>query len=77
MAKLKLTELPIVTAVNSADTLYIVHATTSSQITVANLFSNLKLSNIPTYANNSMAVSAGLTVNTVYKTSTGELRIVV
>lgn len=77
MAKFKLSELPAVTAVSSADALYIVHGTTSSQITVANLFANMKLANIPTYANNSMALSAGLTTSTVYKTSTGELRIVV
>ena len=77
MAKFKLTELPVVTAVSTADALYIVHGTTSSQITVANLFANIKLANIPTYANNSVAVNAGLTSSTVYKTSTGELRIVV
>lgn len=32
---------------------------------------------LPTYANNAAAVSGGLTANMLYKTSTGELRIVV
>ena len=32
---------------------------------------------VPTYANNAAAVSGGLAVNSIYKTSTGEVRIVV
>lgn len=32
---------------------------------------------VPTYANNAAAVSGGLAVNSIYKTATGELRIVV
>jgi len=32
---------------------------------------------LPTYANNAAAVSGGLAVNSIYKTATGELRIVV
>lgn len=32
---------------------------------------------IPTYANNSAAISGGLAVNSIYKTATGEVRIVV
>jgi len=32
---------------------------------------------LPVYANNAAAVAGGLAVNDVYKTSTGELRIVV
>jgi hypothetical protein len=32
---------------------------------------------LPTYANNAAAISGGLSVNSIYKTSTGELRIVV
>jgi hypothetical protein len=32
---------------------------------------------LPTYANNAAAVSGGLAVNSIYKTSTGEVRIVV
>jgi hypothetical protein len=35
------------------------------------------LSNLPTYATDSAAKAGGLTVNRIYKTSTGELRIVV
>lgn len=35
------------------------------------------LTDLPTYANNAAAVTGGLPVNSVYKTSTGELRIVV
>lgn len=37
----------------------------------------LKVIGLPIYANNAAAITAGLAVNTVYKTSTGELRIVV
>jgi hypothetical protein len=37
----------------------------------------LKLTNLPTYANNAAAITAGLVVNDVYKNGTGELRIVV
>jgi hypothetical protein len=33
--------------------------------------------NLPVYADNAAAIAGGLTVNTVYKTATGELRIVV
>lgn len=32
---------------------------------------------VPTYANNTAALDGGLTANMIYKTSTGELRIVV
>lgn len=37
----------------------------------------LNLSNLPTYADNAAAVAGGLADNDVYKTATGELRIVV
>jgi hypothetical protein len=33
--------------------------------------------NLPTFANNSTAISGGLTIDDVYKTATGELRVVV
>ena len=33
--------------------------------------------NLPTYANNAAAVSGGLYINSIYKTATGEIRIVV
>ena len=39
--------------------------------------SNVLITNLKTYANNAAAVTGGLAVNTVYKTATGELRIVV
>jgi hypothetical protein len=32
---------------------------------------------LPTYANNAAAISGGLAINSIYKTSTGEVRIVV
>lgn len=38
---------------------------------------NLVGSNFPTYADNAAAVAAGLAVGRLYKTSTGEVRIVV
>jgi len=41
------------------------------------VFSTLRLIRLPTYANNAAAVAGGLAVGDVYKTSTGELRIVV
>jgi hypothetical protein len=36
-----------------------------------------KLTGLSVYANNAAAVAGGLAVNTVYKTATGELRVVV
>lgn len=41
------------------------------------VFSTLNLLNLPTYESNDQAISGGLSLNDVYKTSTGELRIVV
>jgi hypothetical protein len=41
------------------------------------VFATVQLLNLPVYANNAAAVAGGLAVNDVYKTSTGELRIVV
>lgn len=37
----------------------------------------LTLTNLPVYANNAAALAGGLAVQDVYRTSTGELRIVV
>jgi hypothetical protein len=37
----------------------------------------LQIFNLPTYADNAAAISGGLITDTVYKTSTGELRIVI
>ena len=48
--------------------------TLSTDLTVTGAIS---LSGLPTYATNSAAVAGGLTVNRIYKTSTGELRIVI
>lgn len=39
--------------------------------------STITLTNLSTYANNAAAVAGGLPVGAVYKTATGELRIVV
>lgn len=41
------------------------------------VYSTLKLLNLPVYANNAAAVAGGLAPGQVYRTSTGELRIVV
>jgi hypothetical protein len=38
---------------------------------------NLSLQNIPTYTDNAAALGAGYPVNSIYKTPTGEIRIVV
>lgn len=45
--------------------------------TTTNQFVTVVGTIIPTYANNAAAVSGGLAVNSIYKTSTGEVRIVV
>lgn len=41
------------------------------------IFTTLKLTNLPVYANNAAALAGGLIDGDVYKTATGELRIVV
>ena len=41
------------------------------------IFTTLKLTALPIYANNAAAVTGGLIEGDVYKTATGELRIVV
>lgn len=41
------------------------------------IFTTLKLTALPIYANNAAALAGGLIAGDVYKTSTGELRIVV
>lgn len=41
------------------------------------IFTTLRLTALPIYANNSAALAGGLIAGDVYKTSTGELRIVV
>lgn len=41
------------------------------------IFTTLKLTALPIYANNAAALAGGLIDGDVYKTSTGELRIVV
>ena len=38
---------------------------------------SLRLTDLPVYANNAAALAGGLAVSDVYRTSTGELRIVV
>ena len=37
----------------------------------------ITLTNLPVYANNAAAVTGGLAVDSVYRTATGELRIVI
>jgi len=41
------------------------------------VFNTLNLLNLPTYEDNKAATTGGLAVNDVYKTPTGELRIVI
>lgn len=41
------------------------------------IFTTLRLTALPVYANNAAAIAGGLIAGDVYKTSTGELRIVV
>jgi len=41
------------------------------------IFTTLRLTALPIYANNAAALAGGLIADDVYKTSTGELRIVV
>jgi hypothetical protein len=40
-------------------------------------FTRLNLTDLPVYANNAAALAGGLSISDVYRTSTGELRIVV
>lgn len=41
------------------------------------IFTTLRLTALPVYANNAAAIAGGLVVGDIYKTATGELRIVV
>tara|TARA_B100000925_G_C21896531_1_gene425232 strand:- start:148 stop:399 length:252 start_codon:yes stop_codon:yes gene_type:complete len=41
------------------------------------VFNTLNLLNLPVHADNAAAVTGGLAINDVYKTATGELRIVI
>lgn len=41
------------------------------------VFNTLNLLNLPTHEDNSAAIAGGLSVNDVYKTAAGELRIVI
>ena len=50
---------------------------TGSDVTSFALYPLLKLPNASSYADNAAAVSGGLVAGDVYKTATGELRIVV
>jgi hypothetical protein len=54
-------------------------AVTLNTTAVIEFFSDfgIAMANLPTHATNAAAVSAGLAVNRLYKTATGELRIVV
>ena len=47
------------------------------EATLATLDDIYKIPNLPIYANNTSAISGGLVVDSIYKTVTGELRIVV
>ncbi len=42
-----------------------------------NTFVNVVNASLPTYADNAAAITGGLAVNSIYKTATGEVRIVV
>jgi hypothetical protein len=50
---------------------------TSSPAKTLHVNGTVRLQGLPTYANNAAAISGGLVADDVYKTSTGELRIVV
>lgn len=50
---------------------------TQSQNPGTAVFNTLNLLNLPLHESNAAAVTGGLSINDVYKTSTGELRIVV
>ena len=61
------------TEVGSTDTVGIY----SGEFTIEMLSNALKISGLPTYADNAAATTGGLPVDAVYKTAGGELRIVV
>lgn len=48
-----------------------------SFVASTNTFVNKVNASLPTYADNSAAITGGLAVNSIYKTATGEVRIVV
>jgi len=73
----KLTELPVASTRNNSDKIYVSQSETSRQMTIGTLFANINLSILPLHSNNTVALAAGLTSGAVYRTSTGELRIVV
>jgi hypothetical protein len=50
---------------------------TTNPVKKLHVVGTVRLNGLPTYANNAAAITGGLTVDDVYQTSTGELRIVV
>lgn len=66
-----------VTSANGATDLTIRTGNTSGPALIVGAGGKLTINNISTYANNSAAVSGGLSTGNIYKTSNGEIRIVV
>jgi hypothetical protein len=62
------------TSLTSTGAASVASLASTGAVTIAGL---PKLTGLSIYANNAAAVTGGLTVNSVYKTATGELRIVV
>jgi hypothetical protein len=46
-------------------------------VMISSSATTVSLANLPTYANNSLAVTGGLSVGDLYKTSGGDIKIVV
>jgi hypothetical protein len=77
MSDVKISGLPSSTGVDPAsDFIPIVHNGTTQKITPNELF-NANTILLPIYADNATAVTGGLTIGYLYKTATGEVRIVV
>jgi hypothetical protein len=77
----KISEEPVATSIGVNDRIVILYnantASPSLRTISANNINNTMFANIPTFADNTAATEGGLAVGSIYKTVTGEVRIVV
>lgn len=66
-----------ISTANGTTDLTLTTGNTSGPAIVVGAGGTLIINNVSTYANNSAAVSGGLSAGNIYKTSNGEIRIVV
>ena len=78
MANITIPNLPVAISISGAEQLEIVQAGTSVRTTTGQIAALApSIGNAATYADNAAALAGGLVAGDVYKTATGELRIVV